>query len=241
MKFDVDLEPYLKDKTFSNALRVPIAQANEPLHGRLEFMVKLCKGKQIVHLGCADHKEIIDEKIKNNRWLHKLLVEQASKCIGIDNNVAALEHIRKLGFTDVYEADITHQPPLTVITSQAWDYLVMGEIIEHISNPAAFLDSLRDRYVRYVDRIILTTPNAFRFKNFTRSARHHNEVVNSDHRFWFTPYTLAKIAVDAGLWPEEFWLVENIKPSANAIFKKWLLKKYPAYRDTIIMSCRLKP
>jgi hypothetical protein len=241
MKFSEDIAPYFKDKIFSNALSVPIAETNEPLNGRMEFVTELCKGKQIVHLGCADHKEIIDEKIKNNRWLHKLLVESATKCIGVDNNVEALNHIRKLGFTDVYEADITHEPPLPVITSQRWDYLVMGEIIEHISNPAAFLSSLRERYAANVDRIILTTPHAFRFKNFTRAARHHKEIVNSDHRFWFTPFTLGKIVVDAGLWPEEFWLVENLRPSTNALFKKWLLKKYPAYRDTIIMSCRLKP
>jgi hypothetical protein len=90
--------------------------------------------------------------------------------------------------------------------------MILGEIIEHISNPAAFLNALRERYAGYVGKIILTTPHAFRYKNFTRAAKTHQEIINSDHRFWFTPYTLAKIAVDAGLWPEEFWLVENLKP-----------------------------
>jgi len=241
MKFSDEIVPYLKGSKFSNSLYVPVTTGGEPIQSRLEFVVKLCTGKRVVHLGCADHKEIIDEKIRKDQWLHKLLVEKAEKCIGVDNNVEALEHIRKIGFTDVHVADITNELPLPQITAAQWDYMVLGEIIEHISNPAAFLSALRERYAGYVGKIILTTPHAFRYKNFTRSARTHQEIINSDHRFWFTPYTLGKIAVDAGLWPEEFWLVENLKPGSNAFFKKWLLKRYPGYRDTIIMSCRLKP
>ena len=241
MKFTNETIPFLTGKKFSNGLTIPIANEGEAIDNRLDFVIKLCEGKNIVHLGCADHVEIIDDKIKRNTWLHKLLLDKSAKCIGVDNNAEAIEYIQKRGFNEVYLADITNEPPLPVITSQKWDYLVMGEIIEHISNPAAFLNSLRERYSGCVDKIILTTPNAFRYKNFTRAARGNNEIVNSDHRFWFTPYTLAKISVDAGLWPEEFWLVENVKPTTYALFKKWLLKKYPAYRDTIIMSCRLKP
>ncbi len=241
MKFQSDIIPFLKGQQFSNGITIPTTFGNELIQSRLDFLVKQCTGKRIVHLGCADHIEIIDEKLKKNNWLHKLLVEKSAKCIGIDNNEEALAHIRQLGYKEVYHADITNNPPLNFITSGKWDYLVMGEIIEHIGNPVAFLDALRVRYAPYIDRIILTTPHAFRFKNFTRAARKNSEIINSDHRFWFTPYTLAKISIDAGLWPEEFWFVENMKPTSNALFKKWLLKKYPAFRDTIIMSCRLKP
>ena len=240
MKLSEEIMPYLRGEKFTNSLYVPVTVSHEPLHSRLEFVVNLCEGKRVVHLGCTDHKEIIDEKIRKNQWLHKLLVERAAKCVGVDNNAEALEHVRKRGFSDVYAADITRDTPLPVITQEKWDYMVLGEIIEHISNPAAFLQALRERYAGYVDKIILTTPHAFRYKNFTRAARQHQEIINSDHRFWFTPYTLAKIAVDAGLLPEEFWLVENLKPGRNAFFRKWLLKRYPGYRDTIIMTCRLK-
>jgi hypothetical protein len=241
MKFSEESIPYLKGNKFTNSLRVPIADSGEPIQSRLEFVVKLCEGKQIIHLGCADHKEIIDDKIKKNQWLHKLLTEHAAKCIGVDNNIEALEHIKKIGYTNVYAADITHDALLPEIIAQKWDYMILGEIIEHISDPAAFLNALRMKYAGYVGKIILTTPHAFRYKNFTRAAFNHQEIINSDHRFWFTPFTLAKIAVDAGLSPEEFWLVENLKPGPRSIFKKWLLKKYPAYRDTIIMSCALNP
>jgi len=241
MRFHPDVLPYLQGDKFSNAIKIQIAQAHEPLEGRLEFLANYCTGKKVVHLGCTDHEEIIDEKIKKNNWLHKLLIERTSRCIGVDINEPALAHIKKLGYEEVYYADITNQPPLEVITLEKWDCIVMGEIIEHIGDPVSFLSALRERYASSIDSIVLSTPHAFRFKNFSKAARNNLEIVNSDHRFWFTPYTLAKIAVDAGLYPDEFWLVENMKPTKGALFKKWLLCRYPAYRDTIIMTCRLNP
>jgi 2-polyprenyl-3-methyl-5-hydroxy-6-metoxy-1,4-benzoquinol methylase len=241
MKFSPEVKPYLTGEKFANSLIVRTSDSNSPIASRLEFLTEWAKGKRIVHLGCADHLEIIDEKLARNHWLHKLLTETAVKCIGIDNNQESLDHIRKLGFANVHYADISNDKPLDIITSEKWDALVMGEIIEHIGDPVTFLRSLREKYAHCVDHIILTTPHAFRYKNFTRAARRHTEVVNSDHRFWFTPYTLAKVAVDAGLWPDEFWLVENAKPTRFALFKKVLLRWYPSYRDTIIMSCRLNP
>ena len=29
------------------------------------------------------------------------------------------------------------------------------------------------------------------------------EIINSDHRFWFTPYTITKVLVSAGYNPEK--------------------------------------
>ncbi len=241
MKFGPEVKPYLTGQKFANSLTVITSNSNSSIESRLEFLTEWVKGKKIIHLGCADHLEIIDEKLAKNHWLHKLLTESASKCIGVDNNSESLEHIRKRGFANVYYADISNDKPLEVITTDKWDAIVMGEIIEHIGDPVSFLKSLKERYAPYIDYIILTTPHAFRYKNFTRAARRHSEIVNSDHRFWFTPYTLAKVTVDSGLWPEEFWLVENSKPTRFALFKKLLLRWYPSYRDTIIMSCQLNP
>jgi hypothetical protein len=31
----------------------------------------------------------------------------------------------------------------------------------------------------------------------------YREVINSDHRFWFTPYTISKVLVSAGYIPDK--------------------------------------
>ncbi|MFN8341109.1 MAG: hypothetical protein U0V64_05520 [Cyclobacteriaceae bacterium] len=239
MRFSEDALAYLRGEKFSNGFTIATAVPEASVPGRLETVLGLCTGKRVVHLGCADHLDIIDQKIANRTWLHARLMEVAASCIGVDNNEEALAHLRAKGYRDLHTADITRQDALPAIIDSHWDIMLLGEIIEHIGNPVMFLEELRKRYAGSVDRIVLTTPHAFRFKNFTRSARRHVELVNSDHRFWFTPYTLAKVAMDAGLQPEEFWLVENMAPTQRAYFKRWLLKQYPAYRDTIVMVCRL--
>ena len=33
--------------------------------------------------------------------------------------------------------------------------------------------------------------------------KNYLEIINSDHRFWFTPYTIAKVLVSAGYKPDK--------------------------------------
>jgi 2-polyprenyl-3-methyl-5-hydroxy-6-metoxy-1,4-benzoquinol methylase len=239
MKISEKTYDYLAGKNFSNGYSIKTSESEKSIPSRIETLLEICKGKRVVHLGCADHLEIIDLKIANNTWLHQLLSAVTVKCIGIDNNEEAMTHLRNKGIPDLITADITRDAAIPAITESHWDFMVLGEIIEHIGNPVNFLEELRKRYAGCVERIVLTTPNAFRYKNFTRAALRHQELVNSDHRFWFTPYTLARVAMDAGLLPEEFYLVENLPTRRSAFLKKIMLKRYPTFRDTIVMVCNL--
>jgi 2-polyprenyl-3-methyl-5-hydroxy-6-metoxy-1,4-benzoquinol methylase len=236
MNFSDSIFPYLTGTKFSNAISLQIADRTHILQGRIDFLLAYCRGKRVLHLGCTDHLEIMDEKIKRNTWLHKLLTEVAAECIGLDNNQEALTHARMRGFSNVFFTDVVTDIPPEVVREKTWDVLVLGEIIEHIGNPVSFLCALRERYGLMVSEIVLTTPHAFRFKNFTRAALRGREIVNSDHRFWFTPYTLARVCSEAGVQPKQFWLVENMPPTRFAWFKKILLNRYPAFRDTLIMT-----
>ena len=54
----------------------------------------------------------------------------------------------------------------------------------------------------YSGKYVITVPNAL---CFTRKAVFMNgfERINTDHRYWFTPYTIAKVMYEAGIMPEE--------------------------------------
>lgn len=123
----------------------------------------------------------------------------------------------------------------------------MGEILEHVDNPCAFLIAIRERYSRCINRMIITVPNAFSWQNisYTFSCE---ECINTDHRYWFTPYTLGKIATQAGMEIEQFrfcqptlsskknlsWLIHPV-----SFFRHLILSRFPATRQTLVMVVKL--
>lgn len=195
------------------------------------------KNKSIIHLGCADHLDLIMKKISNNTWLHKILTENAAECIGIDINKEAIDYIKNnAGFSNVYYCDILNGLPEEFSTKK-WDYLILGEILEHVKNPSDFLEDIRAKYSGVIEKIIITVPNALRIENF-KFALQNIEFINSDHYYWFTPYTLSKIVYQAGYKINEVYLANGFPFSLKAQLrlKYYLLQRFPLLRDTIVLE-----
>ncbi len=192
---------YLSGKEFSNG---KIFDYNDFEYGRVRFSTlkkilhKEEELKSVIHLGCCDHLALIDEKIQNNKWLHKILMENAKCVLGIDIDKEAVEYVKSIGYNDVIYADITQDKTLIVdemrkmLGDQKWDYLIAGEIVEHLDNPTEFLKIVKESYHDIIDKIIITVPNAFSMHNIMYALK-GQECINTDHRFWFTPYTIGKV------------------------------------------------
>jgi hypothetical protein len=124
--------------------------------------------------------------------------------------------------------------------------MVMGEILEHVDIPVLFLKQIRENYKKNISQILITVPNAFSYRNM-KSIKENKEVINSDHRYWFTPYTLAKIVYLAGYTVDEFFFTDEMHNKTGLksklfvipFLKKKLLfnkiKKYPALRINLVM------
>lgn len=250
MKFEDSIKEYLLGTSFSNGLVIKVCQKGDPLKDRFSIMEEICKGKNIIHLGCVDHIPLIDKKIRDNVWLHARLCACAHRCFGIDINKEGVEYlVSRLNYSDIICADITKDDIPELLNNQ-WDYLVVGEILEHVDNPCAFLTAIHDKYSQNIDRMIITVPNAFSWQNisYTFSCE---ECINTDYRYWFTPYTLGKIATQAGMEIEEFlfcqltpsskgnlsWLSWLIHPLS--FFRHAILRRYPATRQTLLMVVKL--
>jgi hypothetical protein len=165
----------------------------------------LAKGKNVLHIGCVDHIQLINAKRLSNEWLHDYLISIANKCVGIDINQSSIDYLRnELRINDVYMVDIAGEPN-QIISEGHWDYAILGEILEHVDDPCNFLKKIRSNYPTSIRRLIVTVPNALSYSN-VKNSRRDRELINSDHRYWFTPYTLAKVAVRAGYLPKEFFL-----------------------------------
>jgi len=233
------VESFLTGESFTNALVVPIG-VGQP-RDRLTILSDLARDKDVVDLGCADAGQI-EEKLASGLWLHRLIARSAQRCIGIDVDGPSVALLRGLGESDIYCADITGP---SVVDDGQWDLLVAGETLEHIDNPVAFLRAVRERHSGRIARVALSVPSAFALRNVVEAAR-GREVINSDHRYWFTPYTLGKVLVQAGLVPEWFVFCDPAPPEpvsglgrARQALRNLAFRLAPALRSDLVMVARI--
>lgn len=192
-----DIIPFLKGDNFSNGLEFTINEKFEDSR-RVDLIKNLCVNKKIIHIGCVDHIPLIKEKVSNDIWLHKLIMDVSKKVIGVDINKEGIEYIRKeYNIDNLVCADITTDS-IPEIENEKWDYMILGEIIEHVNNPILFLSNILEKYKGTVKEIYITAPNIMVRSRFEDMLTNSSELINSDHRFWFTPFTLAKVMVLAG-------------------------------------------
>lgn len=230
------IEDYITGKAFSNSLMVKITSTEKSIPFRMETIESIVARKKLIHFGCADHIELIEEKISRNIWLHNRLLSVSNRCVGIDNNPEAIDFLQsKLNINEVYCCNIEKEELPVNVKNEKYDYLLLGEIVEHVDNPVHFLDIIRQKFGSLVNRMIITAPNAFKWNN-CKNAFKNAEYVNSDHRYWFTPYTLSKVLSQAGFHDMALIMVESNKLSKYAIIRRFLCRRYPVLRDTILLE-----
>jgi hypothetical protein len=242
MKIDPEVLQYLNGETFNKSLTVEIGKSKHRIISREAAITEIIRNKNVIHIGCSDHIQIINEKIKNNTWLHKLITDNAHKCIGIDIDKESIEFIKKeLGYQNVFHGNIVTDD-FKIITEDHWDYAVFGEIIEHLDNPVNFLKVFKEKYGKNVSGFIITVPSIYN-KAQLKNMMEYKEIINSDHRFWFTPYTISKVLASAGYKPDKITYSNLQKLSVpELIIRKLKLLtgikvKYPFYYfKTIIIS-----
>ena len=246
MKFNNEILNYLRGDSFSNSLKISISNPQSIILDRLGYLEDAVRGRRILHLGCADHRELIEYKIKHNLWLHARLTNNAGKCIGVDIDKKLIDFIRdQYEFNNIIYANILDKNDL--IDSDDWDDMVMGEVLEHIDNPVCFLREIKEKFRNNLKRIIISVPNAFAYKNL-RNALKNIEEINSDHRYYFTPYTLGKILTIAGfeiqcfVYAETMPIISSFKHGRymfHDFIHKIRLKRSPALCNHLIMTAKL--
>jgi hypothetical protein len=225
MKFDTETLNFLSGRAFSNGHRFDLGNRERALR-RFERLVELCRGKRVLHVGCCDHLELIHEKMKRNAYLHQEICRVANRCVGSDVSARGIELMRELGFPDVFQPD--------EVPDEDYDICLMADVIEHVGDVVMFLRSMQ-RY-RF-KTLIVVTPNLFRARNFLSTG----ELINTDHRYWFSPYTLSKVLVDADFMPQRMELCHGDHASFKGAMLARVLDWFPKYRDTLIAIAKPLP
>lgn len=220
MKLDPQTLDHLSGKTFSNGHHFDLGNRGPALR-RFERLVQLCAGQRVLHVGCCDHLGLVRDKVAQDVYLHQHLCRAAAHCVGADTNADGVALLRELNFPEVYLPDD--------VPDQAFDICLLADVIEHVGDVVSFLRSMR-RY-RF-KQIVVVTPNLFRLRNWLSSG----EVVNTDHRYWFSPFTLCKVLFDAGYTPQSVELCHSDHVSARGALLARVLNWMPKYRDTLIVT-----
>lgn len=208
---------------------------------RADYLSKLCSDSTILHLGFADaihYSQALDE----GRHLHAVLKKATSpeKIYGVDINTAKVSYFRDLWNDEnliVGSVEKLEELPL----DQKFDFIVAGELIEHLNNPGLMLTGIQ-RFMRPDTRLVITTPNALGLK-FQMHALARNDRSHADHCVMFSFSTLNTLLKRHQLEPIR-WLtsIEVFDGTRNRMTRPVLdrvFKLMPHLPETLIVEAAL--
>ena len=205
---------------------------------REEFLLSLCRGKRVLHLGCTD-TPFTDESIAAERWLHAKLSGVAGECVGVDIDANAIRRLRdQYGVCNIVHGDAEN---LEALDRGLFDVVVAGELIEHLGNPARFLASART-VLRPDGLVAITTTNAFCFRRMLRVS-FGSESVHPDHCCYFSHSTLRRLVVSCGYScvEQHNYRILHKRPLLPYIIEFLAMKVNANLGEGIVLLCKADP
>jgi 2-polyprenyl-3-methyl-5-hydroxy-6-metoxy-1,4-benzoquinol methylase len=117
--------------------------------------------RRVLHLGCVGHTDLpLERKIElAGETLHAGLEKVCKSVLGVDLDRQAIEGLKAAGtFSNLVIGDACKLDPDQI--GDGWELIVVGDLIEHVSNPGGLLDSIRS-VMNSETRLLITTPNSF--------------------------------------------------------------------------------
>lgn len=233
-----DWRDYVRDDQFSVGKSFSLQRDASSSRDRLEVLEEIARSRRVIHFGFADHLSLISRKRESNTWLHDRLRACSEACAGLDINREAVDHItRHFGVDDCHVFDLLTDEVPEEVRTRAWDFVLMGEILEHTDNPVEFLGCIRNKFQGIADKLVVTVPNGLSAENVAFALR-NREVINTDHRYWFSPFTLAKVGCRAGLPLNDLWTCGST--SGRGILYRALVRFVPMMRETVVAVFSLR-
>jgi len=164
---------------------------------REQYVLEACRGKRVIHLGAAQGSDSNDlaeynSTVDPRTFLHTRITAVASRCVGIDYNEFFVQYLKDTFQIDNILCGNIEDARAMARIDLAADVIVMGEIIEHISNPGLALSNIRDNLMRDSTKLLVTMPNALDASNFLYGL-FRSESHDPDHVAMYTPRLFDKL------------------------------------------------
>lgn len=149
---------------------------------RKTFVLEASRGRKVLHVGCVD-TGVLENRLLSQSHLHMMLLSVAERAWGVDVNREGIELMARLGVPDLHAANGEDLSRLEL--GDRPDLILASEVLEHVSNPGDFLDSLR----AFDCEVLISVPNAFSGRSHI-CVRNGQEFVHPDHNYYFSYVTL---------------------------------------------------
>lgn len=211
------------------------------IEDRDKFIEDECRGKTVLHLGCASAIHWKDE-LEDKRFLHKSLVSVASEIIGIDLDSAAIETLQALHPDwKLIRGDCENLDASQVPAEARFERVIGGELIEHLNNPGLFLKAAR-RHMTRESVLVLTTPNMLSLKLFLFAMR-GTQRIHPDHSLGFTFSLLETLLSRFGFEVAEWTTCNENYTSAQRRWNRRIFSRmgrlFPRFADTIVLKAQI--
>lgn len=168
--------------------RLVRAARRTPVPDRVDYLRSLAAGRTVLDIGVVDHSLAND---RQERWLHGELATAARTCLGVDILADEIAVLCARGF-NVRAIDIT-----TERLEERFDIIFCGEVVEHVGNPGAIFDAVRELLLP-AGRFVVTTPNPYALRRVAQHLRDRPHE-NVDHVTLISPGGIVEFAERAGL------------------------------------------
>jgi len=179
----------------TNSKNVPKSNQNEVDWDdpKISYVTNRCRGKTVLDLGCVQHDPAWEN---SKRWLHKAIKLVAKDVTGLDLYKPGVDTLVQKGY------NIVHGNAEHFVFDKAFDVIVAGDLIEHLSNFGNFLESCVS-HMSTESKLIICTPNPWHWHRVLR-ATFKDVPVNGEHTCWLCPTTLKQLAKRYNLRVQHF-------------------------------------
>ena len=213
------------------------------IQSRLNLFRKHLKNKIVLHIGCSDWPDT-EEKIENKDLLHQYLGNIAAELYGLDVSAESVGIMKKGEIKNVFAGDLYFLHNDKNLSDKKFDALLISEVIEHLVNPGLALESIR-KYVLKTNpkcEVIFTVPNYQNlWYNFT-SGLTGKEVVNSDHKYYFSYRTFRTLIENYNFEVNDFYFAtygEGMETLKGRIFVKLFSKIFQCLLPYLYFKCHV--
>jgi len=209
-----------------------------------DIVIPVVTGRSVLDVGSIGHSYTGRDGYKT--WNFAVLKEHAKRLKGFD--LPMLEDQVVAARADGHDIEIGDAE--TYLSTEPYDVVFAGDLIEHLSNPGLFL-SCAHRNLVAGGRLVLATPNTYSLAKVIRviSRRTNEPPVNPEHTFYFTPKTLGQLLNRHGFRVDslEYCDFEYAANHGDGIkrtklrLNSWLSSRMPQFSQVMVVVCSKVP